>query len=225
MTEGKSNSDDGSQDPYSMLGLKPGASFEEAQRARDMRLEQIGEDDPILRAKIEASFDSLLMNSLKARQLGKISNEAINASKRENLNKTQLGGSNILTRLSSFDFSSSDKKEQSLLPAVNIPQGQDLITRIALGILGITLILISPDESTQIILSLSTIILLISYVKGGRGIFKSLGWSVVSLSIGLIIGGIVVGGMSNLTSQLHAFTPNKIQALVAMLFIWIGSLF
>ncbi len=225
MTERKSNSDDGSQDPYSMLGLNPGASFEDAQRARDKRLEEIGEDDPILKARIEASFDSLLMNSLKARQLGKISNEAFNASKRENLNKTQIGGGNILTRLSSLDFSSSDKKDQNLFPAVNIPQGQDLITRIALGLLGITLILISPDESTQIILSLSTIILLISYVKGGRGIFRSLGWSVVFLSIGLIIGGIIVSGMSNVTSQFHAFTPNKIQALVAILFIWIGSLF
>ncbi len=223
MAEEKSGSNEGSQNPYFMLGLQPGASFEEIQKARDEKISEVG-DDLILKAKIEASFDALLMESLKARQLGKVSNEAVNASQREK-SKKQIGDGNLLTRISSLNFSAKEDKEKSLLPAIRIPVGRDLITRISLIILGITLILISPDESSQIILSLATIILLISYVKSGRGLLKSLGWSVVFLSVGLILGGVFVSGMSKIPDQMHAFTPNKIQAMISIIFIWIGSLF
>ncbi len=223
MSEKKSSSNEGSQNPYLTLGLKPGASFEEVQKARNDRLSEIG-DDPILKAKIEASFDSLLMDSLKARQLGKVSNDAVDASKREN-SKNVVGGSNILTRLNSLKFSKKENDNQNILPDINMPQGQDLITRISLGFLGIVLILISPDESTQVILSLSTIFLFISYVKGGRGLLRSLGWSVVFLSLGLIFGGIFVSGMANISESMNILTPNKVQGLVSILLIWIGSLF
>ena len=224
MPEGKSTSNNEDQNPYSILGLNPGASFEEAQAARNDRLSEIG-DDPILRAKVEASFDALLMDSLKARQLGKISNEAVNASKREKVGKELGGETNLLTKLNGLNFPKIKNNDQGFLPALNIPEGQNLITRISLGLLGIILILVSPDQSSQLILSLSTIILLIAYVKNGRGIFRSLGWSVVFLSVGLIVGGILVNGMTNVSSQFHMFSPNKIQASIAILFIWIGSLF
>ena len=223
MPEETSSSKESSPDPYLTLGLKPGASFEEVQRARDQKLFEIG-DDPILRAKIEASFDSLLMDSLKARQLGKVSNEAVNASKKEKSNN-EIGGSKLLTRLSGLKFSKKENNDKNILPSLNIPQGMDLITRVSIGFLGIILILISPDESTQIILSLSTIILLISYVKGGRGILRSLGWSVVCLSLGLIFGGILAASMVNTSDHMSIITPSKIQGLISILFIWLGSLF
>ena len=75
-----------SQDPYSLLGLKPGASFDEIQKAKERKLIE-AEDDQIFKAKIEAAYDSLLMISLKSRQLGNASNEAINASKKEDVVK------------------------------------------------------------------------------------------------------------------------------------------
>ena len=49
----ESSPNQGSEDPYSQLGLEPGASFEMVQKARDERLAEVG-SNPQARAKIEA---------------------------------------------------------------------------------------------------------------------------------------------------------------------------
>ena len=117
------SSNPGSQDPYLALGIEPGASYDEVQKARDKKISEV-ENDPILKAKVEASFDALLMDSLKLRQLGKVSSEAIQASNRENSKKNEVGNGNLLTRLKSFDFQTSTTKEQSILPTFSIPDGE-----------------------------------------------------------------------------------------------------
>ncbi len=58
--------------PFEILGVDKGASFEDIQRDRDEKVKQAG-DDLIAKAKIESSYDQLLMGSLKARQSGAIS--------------------------------------------------------------------------------------------------------------------------------------------------------
>ena len=68
--------------PYEILGVKEGADFEDIQKARDIKVKEAGED-LLLKARIESSFDQLLMGSLKARQSGSVSFEAQNASKKE----------------------------------------------------------------------------------------------------------------------------------------------
>ena len=98
-----SSSMSNSQDPYALLGIKPGASFEEIQKAKEKRLEEVG-DDSQAKARIEASYDSLLMVSLKERQLGKASNAAVSASKKEEMNKdpgVNITGS-LFARLKNF---------------------------------------------------------------------------------------------------------------------------
>ena len=77
------------KDLYSFLGLKPGASFDEVQRAKEKAIADAG-DDSIAKAKIESCYDSLLMVSLKERQLGKVSNEAASASALEAKNNDLL---------------------------------------------------------------------------------------------------------------------------------------
>ena len=53
----------GSTDPYSRLGLSPGATFEEVQSARQRCLTLAG-DDSQEQAKVEAAYDAVLMLSL-----------------------------------------------------------------------------------------------------------------------------------------------------------------
>ena len=102
-TNSQSNSN--SEDPYLILGLNEASSFEVIQEARDKKLAQAGED-PITKAKIEAAYDSLLMVSLKSRQLGNASNEAINASKKENEAKKvgESGTGSLITRLNNLNL-------------------------------------------------------------------------------------------------------------------------
>ena len=79
---GKSTTSSNLSAAFSKLGLEPGATYEQIKEARDRKTLEAG-DDLILKAQIESSYDSLLMSSLKERQLGKLSTEAYSASQKE----------------------------------------------------------------------------------------------------------------------------------------------
>ena len=227
MTSGTNpSSNAGSQDPYSNLGVGPDATFDEIQKAREKRLSEVGED-PLAKAKIEASYDALLMVSLKERQLGKVSNAAVSASKREERNIESVGGvdGSLLTRLKGLTFSGKDSSEQGLMPVLALPEGQGLTIRLALGFLALILALVSPKESIQIILSLSTLGLFISQVRRGRKALASLGWSVVLLSIGLILGGLLISGIPDSSVPGVSIPRESLEALPAIVLVWIGALF
>ena len=114
MSNSSSDKDKDSKDAYSQLGIDSDASFEAVQKARDQRLSEAG-DDLILRAKIESSFDSVLMDSLKARRLGKVSTEAVSASQKE---KNGIAGKSgfattLLKNLNNVGNSNSSKDNDS----------------------------------------------------------------------------------------------------------------
>ncbi len=216
-----SNSNPGSLDPYSILGLEPGASFELVQQAREKRLAEAGAD-PQAKAKIESSYDILLMGSLKERQMGKVSNAAANASlKEESSNK--FGGS-ILTQLQTFSSSKSNEKVMSIMPNLVLPEGYGLTIRIALGLLSVVLLFLSPSESIDLILSLSTIGLFISQIRRGRRPISSLGWSVLFLSVGLIFGGIIFNLSAHQANFASYFSEDQLKALPAVILLWLGAL-
>ncbi len=215
-----SNSDANSKDPFSLLGIEPGASFDEVQKAKEARLSEVGEDIQA-RAQIEASYDAFLMNSLKERQLGKVSNAAEKASQRES-RTNDLGGT-ILTRLKGMQSESSKESSQGNWPELNLPSGSGMNIRIALGLLAVVLVLISPPQSVDLILSLSTIGLCISQVKRGRRILSSIGWSVVLLSIGLIVGGLIVSNSSLESTLFTSLSKDQLEAMPAVVLIWMGS--
>ncbi len=222
-----SNSNPESQDPYSKLGLEPGASFDAIQKARDQLITEVG-DNPKAKAKIEASYDTLLMQSLKDRQLGKLSNAAANASKREEAKKSvgadQNLGTSILTRLKGANPQSKDSSVNNLLPELSLPDGQGLTIRVAFGLLAVVLVLVSNSGGIELILSFSTIGLIISQIKRGRRPLPSLGWSVVLLSIGLIIGGLIISGTTGQSDLTMPLSKDQLEALPAVLLIWAGAL-
>ena len=220
-----SSSDSDSQDPYSILGLDPGSTFDQIQKARDSLLLEVG-DDPKAKAKIEASYDALLMLSLKDRQLGKLSNEAASASKREqSLNKTDKNSSSsFLTRLNPLNLENKNSSLNRIIPDLNFPDSQGLVLRISLGMLAIVGLLLSSSGGIELILSISTIGVFISQVRRGRSVLSSLIWSILLLLIGLIVGGILfnVDNMSN--NLAHSFTVEQLEALPAIVLLLIGSL-
>ncbi len=220
-----------SQDPYVLLGLTPGAGFEEVQKAKAKRLQEVGDNEQA-KAKIEASYDAVLMTSLKARQLGNVSNAAINASQREESNLKSGSGikastQSLMSGIGRFapSFSSSNSQSQSLIPDIGLPEGQGLTIRLFIGLSALLLLIFSPAESVELILSLSTILLFISLIKRGIRPLQSLGWSVVSLSVGLIIGGIVQSSFGIEIAQFTNLVGDQIQAIPAIILLWICSLF
>tara|TARA_B100000575_G_scaffold287385_1_gene285667 strand:+ start:393 stop:1082 length:690 start_codon:yes stop_codon:yes gene_type:complete len=223
-TNSQSNSN--SQDPFLILGINDGASFDAIQQARDQKLIEAG-DDQITKARIEAAYDSLLMVSLKSRQLGNASNEAINASRKENEAKKvgETGPGSILTKLKNLNLPKYEASSSSFLPNLELASGQGLNIRISLGILAFLLILIVPSESVELILSFSTIGLFISQSRRGRPFFSSLIWCVILLIIGLLSGALLLGGAQSFIDSTGSLSTDKFEAIPAIFLLWLGVLF
>ena len=215
-----------SQDPYLILGVNEGASFDAIQEARDKKLIEAG-DEQITKAKIEAAYDSLLMVSLKSRQLGNASNEAINASKKENESKKvgDMGAGSLLTRLKNLNLPKNEASASNFLPSLELPSGQELNIRVSFGILAFLLVLIVPTESVELILSFSTIGLFISQSRRGRPFFSSILWCILLLSIGLLSGELFLGGAQSFIDHSGSLSSDKFEAIPAVLLLWLGVIF
>jgi len=215
-----------SQNPYLILGTKEGASFDDIQEARDKKLIEAG-DDQITKAKIEAAYDSLLMVSLKSRQLGNASNEAINASNKENEAKKvgDLGPGSLLTRLKSLNLPKSDVSTSNFLPNLELPSGQELNIRISFGVLAFLLVLIVPSESVELILSFSTIGLFVSQSRRGRPFLSSVLWCILLLSVGLLSGALLLGGAQSFIDNAGSLSSDRFEAIPAVFLIWLGVVF
>ena len=210
--------------PYEILGVKEGADFEVIQKARDLKVKEAGED-LLLKAKIESSFDQLLMGSLKARQSGNVSFEAQNASKKEKqINKLINNDFPLLSKIKNLNNNSNKSNEYSL-PKINPPSFDNLSIKLSVGLLFLIILLISPDSYNRLLLSISTLILTYIQLKSGKKFISSLGWSVTFLSIGLIFGGFFETNSFIQEISNNSLSIQKIQSFPAMIILWIGVIF
>ena len=210
--------------PYEILGVDEGADFEDIQKARDLKVKEAGED-LLLKAKVESSFDQLLMGSLKARQSGTVSFEAQNASKKEKqINKFINNDFPLLSKIKNLNNNGNKSNEYSL-PKITPPSFDNLSIKLSVGLLFLIILLISPDSYNRLLLSISTLILTYIQIKSGKKFISSLGWSVTFLSIGLIFGGLFETNSFIQEISNNSLSIQKIQSLPAMIILWIGVIF
>ena len=210
--------------PYEILGVNEGADFEDIQKARDLKVKEAGED-LLLKAKVESSFDQLLMGSLKARQSGNVSFEAQNASKKEKqINKLINNDFPLLSKIKNLNNNGNNSNEYSL-PKITPPSFDNLSIKLSVGLLFLIILLISPDSYNRLLLSVSTLILTYIQIKSGKKFISSLGWSVTFLSIGLIFGGLFETNSFIQEISNNSLSIQKIQSLPAMIILWIGVIF
>jgi len=210
--------------PYEILGVDEGADFEDIQKARDLKVKEAGED-LLLKAKVESSFDQLLMGSLKARQSGNVSFEAQNASKKEKqINKLINNDFPLLSKIKNLNNNGNKSNEYSL-PKITPPSFNNLSIKLSVGLLFLIILLISPDSYNRLLLSISTLILTYIQIKSGKKFISSLGWSVTFLSIGLIFGGLFETNSFIQEISNNSLSIQKIQSLPAMIILWIGVIF
>ena len=211
--------------PYEILGISQEANFEHIQKARDLNGKAAG-DELMAKAKIESSFDQLLMGSLKARKSGSVSSEAKNATLKEN---QVLKKGNIQNNLFS-KFPNSGKplvknaKRFSLSTIKEISFDQ-LPIKLSLFLLFVIIFVLSSDSYNRLLLSLSTLILTYIQIKSGRRFISALGWSVVFLSLGLIFGGLLETNSFIQEISGNSFSVLKIKSLPAVLILWLGIIF
>ncbi len=224
--ENKRNKNNPEKSPYEILGISKGADFELIKKARDEKVKKAG-DDLIAKAKIESSYDQILMGSLKARQSGSVSSDAQNASIKENQKNISINSQfPLLSKIKNLNKKSSINKTQDFsLPNISTNSIDQLPIKLSLGLLFLIILFISPDQFNRLLLSISTLILTYIQLKAGKRFISSLGWSVTFLSIGLIFGGLLETNSLIQEISNNTLSVQKIQSIPAALILWIGIIF
>ena len=211
--------DSDSQDPYSLLGISPDAGFEEVQRARDRVVSGCG-DDAIAKARVEAAYDAVLMARLRDRQSGRVSSDAVTASRIEQ-QQGSTGPAALLTRLRSFSLPTPSLNGSGVMPDFQLVEGQGFTVRCFAGAAALLLLLVAP-LTVELLLALSTIGVFISQVKRGRRPLGSLGWTLLLLIAGLSLGALLSMVMAPMALPLSV---EQWQALPALVVLLVGALF
>ena len=212
-----------SDDPFARLGIAPGASFEQVQAARERCLKEPG-GDPQAKAKVEAAYDSVLMSRLRERQQGQVSAAAASASERAESGQA-APPSPVVGVLQRFKprLPQSTPSLSGLAPTWSLVEGQGRIVRVVLGGLALVLLLVSPGSS-ELVLALGLIGTFLSQVRRGRRPLPSLGWSILGVGAGLLVGAVLVTALSTTAVAQLNLTADQIQALPAALVLLLLSL-
>ena len=222
--DSNSNKNNSENSPYEILGVNKDAAFEDIQKARDIKVKEAGED-LILKAKIESSFDQLLMGSLKARQSGNVSYAAESASKKEKqINQFAINNFPLLSKIKNLNNKANNSNQYSL-PKITAPSFENVTLKISIGILFLILLFISPDSNNRLLLSISTLILTYTQIKSGKRFIGSLGLSVAFLSLGLIFGGLLETNSFIQEISNSSLSIQTIQSIPAVVILWLGIIF
>ena len=225
---GESGSESGSEDPYTRLGLSQDATFEQVQAAKARCIAEVDGDDQA-RARVEAAYDAVLMARLRGRQQGQVSPAAATASQREegvgsaSLTGPSFPGTSVLQKLRT-NLPDPSQSLASLTPQLSLVEGQGRLVRVIAGIVGLGLLLVSV-ASVQLVLALACIGVFLSQVRRGRRPLASLGWTLLALLVGLVVGSLFTTALSPTALQQLSITPAQIQALPAAVLLWLAALF
>ena len=219
---GESGPSSGSDDPYSRLGLAPGASFDEVQSARSRCLAET-DNDPQAKARVEAAYDAVLMARLRDRQQGQVSAAAATASQKEDSAASaspSMPGVSVLQRLRLPQVTPS---MSGMAPSWSLVEGQGLVVRLVAGAAALLLLLFSPGAG-QLVLALGLIGCFLSQVRRGRRPLPSLGWSLLVLGLGLVVGSVLTASLSSTAFSQMNLSLEQVQAIPAALLLWLAAL-
>jgi hypothetical protein len=210
-------------DPYVRLGVSPDASFETVQEARQARLAELAEDDPLARSRIESAYDAVLMDRLKERQQGRVSTAARSASQREQ----QVPASDrlplpSLPRLAPLTPGRTASAPSTLLPRLALAGGREFwFPLVSLG--GLLVLLLLPGVDPRLPLGLGSIVTLLNLQRRLGRFPAAVLWSLSLLLIGLLLGG---GLTALLGTRLEAVPLAMLQiaSLPALLLLLLGAL-
>ena len=225
---GESGSESGSEDPYTRLGISQDATFEQVQAAKARCIAVVDGDDQA-RARVEAAYDAVLMARLRGRQQGQVSPAAATASQREegvgsaSLTGPSFPGTSVLQKLRT-NLPDPGQSLASLTPQWSLVEGQGRLVRVIAGIAGLGLLVVSV-ASVQLVLALACIGVFLSQVRRGRRPLASLGWTLLALLVGLVVGSLFTTALSPTALQQLSITPAQIQALPAAVLLWLAALF
>jgi hypothetical protein len=209
--------------PYERLGVEPDASFDLIQARRDSLLAEVP-DDPMARSRIDAAYDAILMDRLKERQQGRVSTAARSASQREQVSPPPSRPAlSALPRLPQIQAPGLGRTKLAL-PSLALASGRDFW--LPLGVTGALLVLLFtvPAAPAELLLALATLVTVYSLQRRNGRFLPAVGWSLALLSVGLVLGGLLLAAINPALPLGLPIGPIQVQSLPALLLLLLGSL-
>jgi hypothetical protein len=217
----------GSLNPYERLGISPDASFDDVQAAKQARLAEVGED-PMSRARIEAAYDAVLMDRLKERQQGKVSTAALNASQREAAKPEAKSTASkpVLPALPSLPALPRPALNLTApaLPRFVLAEGRERWLPVAGGAVLLVILLFAPAANAELLLAFATVLTVVNLQRRLGRLLPAVGWSVLLLSLGLLLGGLLVSAIDPSLPLGLPLAPPQVQSLPALVLLLLGAL-
>ncbi|MBD2717701.1 MULTISPECIES: CPP1-like family protein [unclassified Synechococcus] len=210
-------------DPYERLGVAPDASFDTVQEAKLARLQEAGED-PMVRSRIEAAYDAVLMDRLKERQQGRVSSAARSASQREQASPPPSRPAlSALPSLPQLPPSRLPRPSFSL-PRLQLASGRDLWLPLAADGVLLVLLVLMPGAAPELLTALATGVTLLNLQRRNGRFLAAVGWSFALLCVGLVLGGLLAGGLGPSLSSALPVSTLQLQSIPAILLLLLGAL-
>jgi hypothetical protein len=212
-----------SSDPYEQLGISPEASFEMVQQAKHDRLASLQGDDLKGRARIEAAYDSVLMQRLKERQLGQLTGAAATASKREAV-VPSAAKAIALPNLPQLPNLPRPQLGQLKLPRLALAEGNKLWIPLGGSALVLAALLLTGGQpgSAELLLALATLLTVLCLQRRNGRFFRAVGYGFISLALGLLLGSLLAPALAPLGL---ALAPGVLAAFPALLVLALTALF
>ena len=211
----------GTDSPYVRLGVTDDASFDAVHAAKTEKLAACG-DDPQARARIEADYDAVLMDRLKQRQAGKISQGAVSASEQEAKAASPLKQLKLpaLPQLP-MGRAATPRSRPTMsmeVPRFALAERQLLwLPLLVHGVLLAWVVVLSPSSGTlSLILALGTGVTILNLLWRHGRFFKAAFWGFAGLAVGLGMGALLTQPLA-VTSPLQEVQISSTLALLVQL--------
>ena len=217
----------GALNPYERLGISPDASFDAVQAAKQARLTEVGEE-PMARARIEAAYDAVLMDRLKERQQGKVSSAALNASQREAAKPAAAAAAAKPSLPSLPNLPALPRPALKLsapaLPSLALAEGRERWFPVVGGAVLLAILLVTPASNAELVLAFATVLTVVNLQRRLGRLLPAVGWSVLLLSFGLLMGGLLVSAIDPALPLGLPLAPPQVQSLPALVLLVLGAL-
>lgn len=199
------------QNPYEQLGVSEGASFDEIQSARNRLCESLQGDAEQIK-KIEAAYDAVLMDRLKMRQEGRIKvPDGIRFAERQ----AEAPPKPATT--------SSQRTPSWLSNWIDTPSPSDIWAPAGVTVGLIALVIFAPS-AVQLALILGVGTAFYFLYRKERKLGRAVLLSFAGLIVGVLVGGVLYGLVSNQLAG-FAIATDTFASAVTFFFLWLISSF
>jgi hypothetical protein len=92
------------------------------------------------------------------------------------------------------------------------------------GAVLLTLLLLLPASNAELVLAFSTVLVVVSLQRRNGRLLPAAGWSVLLLSVGLVIGGLLLRLLDPSLPLGLPLDPQQVQSLPALVLLVLGAL-